>query len=89
MIFTAFEVYVKLVKQSSHNFQIHRFAYLLSELGLKIDFPGTSKLEDVSQYLAFIIPPILIAFKATIGMADSRNTEFAIWCAKGASKEVG
>jgi len=89
MVFTAFDVYVKLVEQSSHEIQIHRFAYILSELGLKVDFPGISKLEDASQYLAFIIPRILNVFNSTIGVVNSRNTEFAIWCAKHVSKKVG
>jgi len=90
MIFTAFEVYVRLVKRSSHHLQINRqFAYLLSELGLKIDFLETSNFKDDSEYLPFIIPHFLCVFNSTLSVADSRNTEFAIWCAKRASWEVG
>jgi hypothetical protein len=66
-----------------------RFNDILPELALKIDFPGSSDLKRFSQYLAFIIPRILVVLNPTIGMADSRNTEFAIWCAKIASREVG
>jgi len=86
MIFTAFEVYIKLVKRSSHKFQFQRLAYLLSELTVKIEDSGDSEL---GQYLAFIIPRILFVLNSTFGAVYSRNTEFAIWCAKRASREVG
>jgi hypothetical protein len=84
MIFTAFEVYIKLVKRSSDNLQISQFTYLLSELISETDSSG-----GLGQYLTFIIPRILFVFNSTLGVADSRNTEFAIWCAKLASREVG
>ena len=86
MIFTVFDVYIKLVEQSSHEIQIHRLAYILSELGLQVDFLGM--LDHAPQYLAFILPRIFNLFNSTIGMVDSRNTEFAIWCARHVSKTV-
>ena len=65
-----------------------RFNDLLPELALKVDFPQSLDLEGFSQYLAFIISRILVVSKPTIGTAHSRNTEFAIWCAKLASRRV-
>ena len=50
--------------------------------------PEESTSEDISHYLTFIIPRILFVLNPTFGVADSRNTEFAIWCAKLASRKV-
>jgi len=90
MIFTAFEVYIRLVERIQHNFQVHQFAYLLSELALEIDLLiKIRQLEKMPRYFAFIIPRIFLAVNSTIDMVDSRNTEFAIWCAKRASSKLG
>ena len=90
MIFTAFEVYIRLVERIQHNFQVHQLAYLLSELALQIDLlTQTRQLQKMPQYFAFIIPRIFLAVDSTIDMVDSCNTEFAIWCAKRASSKLG
>ena len=88
MIFTAFEVYTKLTKRSPDDSQITQLTYLLSELMSETKFPV--KLgQHLEQYLAFIIPRIIFVFNSTFAVADSRNTKFAIWCAKLVSREVG
>ena len=93
MIFTAFEVYIRLVERIQHNFQVHQFAYLLSKLALQINLLAKIRqLENnakMPQYFDFIIPRIFLVVNSTIDMVDSCNTEFAIWCAKRASSKLG
>ena len=83
IILIAFEIYVGLGRRRRGDIQLelHILSRLLYDLGLKIVHSGR-----LSQFIAFVIPRVLAAFRSESHLTPSYYTEFAVRCAKHASE---